>query len=115
MDNQRIFLWAALAVVLWLNYTTWQRDYAPPPLPPAAAQSSAAQSAPPPETLPELPSETSKPTAQSAAPASAAEQPVESALNKGSIVRVVTDVLSIDISTRGGELTRADLLKYALV
>ena len=29
MDNQRVFVWAALALVLWLNYITWQRDYAP--------------------------------------------------------------------------------------
>ena len=34
MDNQRVFVWAALALVLWLNYITWQRDYAPAPIAP---------------------------------------------------------------------------------
>ena len=29
MDNQRIFVWAALAFVLYLNYAAWQDDYAP--------------------------------------------------------------------------------------
>lgn len=115
MDNQRIFVWAALALVLWLNYTTWQRDYAPPPVP-AATQSSATQTAQPADTLPQLPSEPATSTPQqSATPSPTSEQPVETADSKAGVVRVVTDVLSVDISTRGGELTRADLLKYAQV
>ena len=40
MDNQRVFIWAALAVLLWLNYTTWQRDYAPQAAPVTAATTS---------------------------------------------------------------------------
>jgi YidC/Oxa1 family membrane protein insertase len=56
MDNQRIFIWAALALVLWMNYQAWQRDYAPPPVP-AATQSSATQRSQPADTLPQLPSE----------------------------------------------------------
>lgn len=115
MDNQRIFVWAALALVLWLNYTTWQRDYAPPPVP-AAMQSSATQSAQPADTLPQLPSGPSTSTPQQSATSSPTpEQPVETAESKAGVVRVVTDVLSVDISTRGGELSRADLLKYAQV
>ena len=31
------------------------------------------------------------------------------------MIRVTTDVLSLEISTRGGELIRADLLKYPKV
>ncbi len=31
MDNQRVFIWAALALVLYLNFMAWQKDYAPPP------------------------------------------------------------------------------------
>jgi YidC/Oxa1 family membrane protein insertase len=116
MDNQRIFVWAALALVLWLNYTTWQRDYSPPPIPPAAAQSSSTPDAAPADTLPSLPSETSASTPQSASPtAPTPEQPVETAESKAGVVHVETDVLSLDISTRGGDLVRADLLKYPLV
>src|SRR4030095_4022145 len=116
MDNQRIFVWAALALVLWLNYTTWQRDYATSPVAPAATQSSAnTPNTAPSDTLPELPKETSPPAQQSATPAPTPEQPVETAESKASVVRGVTDVLSVDISTRGGELMRADLLKYAQV
>jgi YidC/Oxa1 family membrane protein insertase len=116
MDNQRVFVWAALALVLWLNYTTWQRDYAPAPIAPAAAApSSAANGSPAEDTLPALPSETSTPQQQPATAPAPSGQPVETAVeSKSGVVRITTDVLSMDISTRGGELVRADLLKYPL-
>src|ERR1044072_1340328 len=100
MDNQRIFVWAALALVLWLNYTTWQRDYAPQAAPVAPAQTQGAtQNTPPPDTLPELPSETATSTApQPKATTAAPEQAVETPDSNAGTVRVVTDVLSIDIT-----------------
>ncbi|GFE78329.1 membrane protein insertase YidC [Steroidobacter agaridevorans] len=112
MDNQRVFIWAALALVLYLNFMAWQKDYAPPPAPaPAATTQSADGSAPAAnETLPELPSSSSEaPSAPSAAPAASSDAVEATA---AAIIRVQTDVLSMDISTRGGELIRADLLKY---
>jgi YidC/Oxa1 family membrane protein insertase len=117
MDNQRIFIWAALGLVLWMNYQAWQRDYAPPPAPAITqAQSATTTNAASTDTLPQLPTETATPAQQSATPTPAPEQqPVENAQSNAAVVRVVTDVLSVDISTRGGELTRADLLKYAQV
>jgi YidC/Oxa1 family membrane protein insertase len=116
MDNQRIFVWAALALVLWLNYTTWQRDYAPAPAAAASSPTPANGSAPAADTLPALPTETSAPQPSAApAPALPQEQPLEATEAKASVVHVTTDVLSLDISTRGGELVRADLLKYPLV
>jgi YidC/Oxa1 family membrane protein insertase len=118
MDNQRVFIWAALALVLYLNFMAWQKDYAPPPLPtstatqtqPATGAASTAK-----DTLPELPS--SDPTAPpvSASGTSAAtvdSSNAETVAGTAPVIRVLTDVLSMDISTRGGELIRADLLKY---
>jgi YidC/Oxa1 family membrane protein insertase len=115
MDNQRVFVWAALALVLWLNYLAWERDYAPAPLPaPAAAASTEANRAAPTDTLPDLPVESS-----SGAPAPADAAPNEPSApateQQTGTIRVLTDVLSLDISLRGGELVRADLLKYPLV
>jgi YidC/Oxa1 family membrane protein insertase len=114
MDNQRVFIWAALALVLYLNYLAWQRDYAPAPVvPPAAAETRPANGSTPSakdNTLPELPSDTS---AKSTTPAAAAPAGSEDAPPADvSTIHVVTDVLSMDISTRGGELIHADLLKY---
>jgi YidC/Oxa1 family membrane protein insertase len=113
MDNQRVFLWAALGLVLWLNFMAWERDYAPVQTP-AAEVSTAQQAEAPPidnNTLPELPSAEGEPAAPAASDAASATPAVQSAPT----IRVVTDVLSMDISTRGGELIRADLLQYPLV
>jgi YidC/Oxa1 family membrane protein insertase len=111
MDNQRLFLWAALALVLWLSYTTWQSDYAAPPVPVATqtdpAEPSAATT---PESLPSLPSGQTAASDAPAAPGSSA--PASAPSEKAATLRVVTDVLDLEISTRGGELLRADLLKY---
>lgn len=116
MDNQRVFVWAALALVLWMNYLAWQRDYAPAPAAPTPAAEATREKRGTPgiDTLPELPSQTStqQPPATSAA---TSEHPTTTADSSASVVRVVTDVLSIDISMRGGDLVRADLLKYAQV
>jgi YidC/Oxa1 family membrane protein insertase len=110
MDNQRLFLWAALALVLWLSYTTWQSDYAVPP-PPAVTQTAAGapSAAQTPETLPALPSAQSTTSEAPSAPATA---PASTPAQQAATIRVVTDVLDLDISTRGGDLLRADLLKY---
>jgi len=124
MDNQRIFVWAALALVLWLNYVAWQRDYAPPPpVPVPAAAQDAARTADgaSQDLLPELPS---APEAQAEAGDQNAMPSMDgvdetvapgSATNRAPVITVTTDVLSMDISTRGGDLIRADLLKYPLV
>jgi YidC/Oxa1 family membrane protein insertase len=118
MDNQRPILWIALAVLLWLNVDAWQKQFAPPA--PAATATTAApttSTAPPlapADALPPLPAAGETPTSPAATPDSAApEAPQQPATDRK--IRVVTDVLDIDISTRGGELQRADLLKYPKV
>jgi YidC/Oxa1 family membrane protein insertase len=114
MDNQRVFIWAALALVLYLNFMAWQGDYAPKPVPAenttTQTQSGTSGGASR-EALPELPSATpSAPDAPSSGAAPAAG--TDAAPSDAPVVRVVTDVLSLEISTRGGDLIRADLLKY---
>jgi len=103
MDNQRIILWALLCLLVYFNYLTWQRDYAPAP---AAVTQTHAPSAAPSSELPALPTDSAKPT--QAPPAVTAEAPAPAA----SAVRVVTDVLDMSISSRGGELDGAALLRY---
>jgi YidC/Oxa1 family membrane protein insertase len=120
MANQRIFLWAALALVIWLNYDAWQRDYASPP-PPAVTSS---------EPTGALPSDTPPPSGLDAVPkpAPAQSSPAESAppapqavpapatdaapTETGTDIQVLTDVLDLRIALKGGELKRADLLQY---
>ena len=114
MDNQRIFVWAALGLVLWLNYIAWQRDYAPPPVSAPVATADAAGNKPA-QTLPELPSSSALPAAPGAAAAPSPSATTETATATAPTIHVVTDVLDMDISTRGGELQRADLLRYPKV
>ena len=136
--NLRVTLWATLAVALLLNYVTWLHDY-PPAAPPVAEQgtgtaASAATGAAATTlgaTIPEagpIPAATpgaATPAATPAAPAMQGTAPVPTAnvanasgaaaVPAAPMVRVVTDVLDMQVSLDGGELTRADLLTYPQV
>jgi YidC/Oxa1 family membrane protein insertase len=120
--NLRVILWGALALLLLLNYQTWLRDYpaqastAPiagtPARPPAAADLG--------NRIPEAPkSERGAP-----AGAQAAEDSPGAAVPGGGRaqaepaaprIHVRTDVLDVDIDTRGGTLERVDLTDYPQV
>jgi YidC/Oxa1 family membrane protein insertase len=129
-NNARVFLWIGLVLILWLNYDAWQRDYRPKPAPnPAAANASgvasmagdgttgASNQGSLDSTIPQA--------AQTVAAAGASTAPAApgSTLDSGAAavsaapgsVRVVTDVIDLEIGLLGGELRRADLLKYPLV
>ncbi len=114
MPNQRLFLWAALALVLWLNYEAWRRDYSPPPLSNVPSETTPAAQTPTPtapsldQTVPALPSASETPDA----PPAQAVPAVETEGELTDDVRVVTDVLDLRIGIQGGELKRADLLQY---
>ena len=123
INNPRVLLWGALALVLLADYNAWMSDYAAPsPAATQAASAGRARAAAPANELgnrvPEA-SGTAAPAAAAAPPASAAA----AAPAKGEappsapapLVRVRTDVLDIEISTRGGTLTQADLLAYPKV
>jgi YidC/Oxa1 family membrane protein insertase len=131
--NPRVYLFVALAALLLLNYEAWMRDYAPPP---GAATTAATTSAPatsPANDLGNRVPDAAAPAAatgsalSSAAPASASASAVApdntppgasavtaaaAATAAAPVVHVRTDVLDLDISTRGGTLARLDLLAY---
>ena len=126
MPNIRLMLWGVLAAIVFVNYQTWLRDYAPPA---GSAQSAALASANPPastlgDSVPQAASSASPasqapgtPPPAGAAPASttpAAVPPptLEADSNGGPQLHVSTDVLDIGINLKGGELDSADLLQY---
>ena len=110
MDNQRLLVWAAFGLLVFMTWQAWQQDYGPKPQPaaPVASETTATQET---DSLPSLDSATQPAgdvpslTPEAAAPAatSSAQSPV---------ISVSTDVFDIDISTRGGVLVRAVLKKY---
>jgi YidC/Oxa1 family membrane protein insertase len=122
--NLRIFLWVGLALALWLNYETWQKDYAP-----VAAAATATQANKPAAldaAIPQAPVSVAASAPSGAAVADAVPAPPAAAAGAaavvsnaatmgGSLVHVITDVLDLDIGLTGGELLRADLPNYPQV
>ena len=106
MDNRRIFLLAALAIVGFAIYQTWMLDYGPRPT--AQAVPAASTLAPPVNTaaVPAAASHTAAAIPAASAPGSA--QP----LVKGQEIHVRTDVLDLTLDTAGGDIRRAALIKY---
>ena len=119
MDNPRIFLWVGLALLLWMNVIQWKRDYgAPAP--------DAGTSAPRSERCCRGAGGTAARPVAGRCRRTPAQPRRERGSGSGSArrrcgdrsraqaprVRVVTDVLDIDVSLQGGTLDRADLLKY---
>jgi YidC/Oxa1 family membrane protein insertase len=125
MPNIRLMLWGVLAAILFLNYTTWMHDYAPPPVAAQSGPSTTPGAAPPANNLGDtVPQASSASAPPSGSPASAASAPaaataappsaVNSEAPSGTPLHITTDVLDVGINLKGGELDRADLLQYPL-
>ncbi|MBK6726718.1 MAG: membrane protein insertase YidC [Xanthomonadales bacterium] len=110
MNNARSFFWIALAALGFLLWNAWQNDYQrTQPLAPTAA--TGAVELPAADTGSDLPAAAGAPVVPSAAAvASIANTPEPAAGSE--LVHVVSDVLELDIDTRGGTLTKANLRRY---
>lgn len=108
MDNRRIFLLAALGIVVFAVYQTWMLDYAPKPTAEQAVPA-ASTAAPPANTV-------AAPVAASsvggAGPTVIGAPGTAAALPKGQPIHVRTDVLDLTLDTAGGDIREAALLKY---
>ena len=141
--NARMFLWLGLVMALYINYETYERDFAPKPPPPPTATELAQAAAPTapgalpgsattlaasvPQTAAPAPIAAAAPAplggslpvaaapAVVAAPAVAAVAATPAASATPGTVRVTTDVLDLEISLQGGALVRADLPRYPRV
>jgi len=110
-----MLVWATFGLLAWLTYQAWQADYAAAP---------AGQTQPPPaeavapsgglDSLPSLPAATDE------APQPAGQMPALDAVpeatrqseNLAGVVRVLTDVLEVELNTTGATLQRATIRKY---
>jgi YidC/Oxa1 family membrane protein insertase len=127
-NNPRFYLWLALVVVLYLNYTAWQREFPPNPVVAAAAGQPAPAQQPSSlaNSIPQAQQSGTAGTPQAAAqpaappppppPAAAGIPAVKpAAAASAPLIHVRTDIYDIDISTRGGTLEKVRLLDYAEV
>ncbi len=113
MENQRFFLYIALAFLLYIIWLTWQQEHAPAP--PVAQQDS---------TLEQNTSSTNEsnyddsddlPDVLDSAPASIVstdQQNKTSIQSRSQKIHVRTDVLDVMIDTRGGDIRQVDLPTY---
>jgi YidC/Oxa1 family membrane protein insertase len=115
MDNQRVFLWVALALVVWLNYTAYVQYQRPAAVVQQTRDEGAAPALPAESAVPGLPAE------DVPAPAGVGEAgrgevallaPGETAPSDERRIRISTDVLEVEISLRGGDLVSALLPRY---
>ncbi len=115
MDNQRLLIWGLFALLAWVSYQTWVQDYAPKPVvtPVEQAQPSTTGSAD--GDLPTLaaPADSVLDAPLVADPIAIAPE-VSVTTPDAASIRVTTDVLSIEISTKGGTLQSATLLGYPI-
>ena len=111
MDNQRLLVWGAFALLLWFTYQAWMQDYGPAPVQPAVISDPADTSSPATAidsiSLPELGDAPAEEPA-----GSLPGDPVAAAEDEEQTIRVTTDVLDLDISVRGGTLVQATMLGY---
>ncbi len=113
MNQTRNFLLFALLAVAYFLFMAWEKDYAPQP--PVSATSTTTTQARASSTDGSVPSALPA-TSSSTAPSGSATIATDTA-NAGQapsqLITVDTDVLHLQIDTRGGSLVRADLLAYA--
>ncbi len=113
MEQQRLILFIALSLVLFLIWNAWQREFSPQPLTPLTQIMGKRASSPPPALTPSP----DVPLAETAA-VPAAGSPTFMPRNKiklvkqGQRIQVETDVFRAEIDTVGGDLRVVDLKKY---
>ena len=110
MDNQRLLVWVAFAMMLWFTYQAWMQDYGPRPQPQAESPVEEALPSQPDElSLPELGEHGQRKTRlRERCPVNS--RPVEAPSDD--TIRVTTDVFDVEISRRGGTVISATMLGY---
>ncbi|MDX1812072.1 MAG: membrane protein insertase YidC, partial [Gammaproteobacteria bacterium] len=111
MDNQRVILFLALAIVVLFMWDAWEKKNNPQPVAQQTFQPATPSAAPstdnasPSADMPEV-------AAQS--PASEPQVGSQSTMISEQRIRVVTDVLDVDLESVGGDLRRAFLLDFPI-
>lgn len=112
MDNQRLLTWGLFVILAWMAYQTWMMDYAPrPPVETPVASEPLTEGDIDATELPAF-ADSVTDSDDSAPPQLEEEAPAEQAVSGASVVTVTTDVFQVEISTEGGTLQKASLLKY---
>ncbi len=109
MEQQRLILFIALSLVLFLIWDAWQREFSPPPPAPVAETQHETISARTETSNPDVPVAENTATSKSA---SFMPTTGPALAKRGQRIRVETDVFRVEIDTVGGDLRIVDLKKY---
>ena len=112
IEQIRMALIIALCVVSFLLWDAWQRDYGPKPPPPTSAEQPTPDSGPSDAVAPGVDVPQAPQAAQTATTTVPTSKDDASDSSPGRTIRVTTDVLAVDIDTRGGTIARVDLRSY---
>lgn len=120
MENQRFFLYIALAFLLYIIWLTWQQEHAPAPTTQQGASQGESQVADINENgvvaSNNYDNSADLPDALDATASTTASAPQENTANvtqnKSQKIHVRTDVLDVIIDTRGGDIRQVDLPTY---
>lgn len=105
MDIRRVVLYAALALIVYSLWTSWQYDY---PRPQQVASVENAATASKGSLLPNVTTNAEKSSDTSAVVSSSESTPA----NKAQLIEVKTDVLNLSIDLNQGDIVNAQLLDY---
>ena len=101
MDNQRIFLFAILSVLIVMLWSAWESEHRPSKVPDAVVK----------QGIPAAPTTAAPPAtpAKTGAPSPGATQ-----IATGTRIQVTTDLLNAEIDTQGGDLRVVELRKHSV-
>ena len=102
MDNQRIFLFAILAVLILMLWSAWESEHRPATVPAAKQE------------IPAAPATATAPSAPGAPGKVAAPAAGTARLETDKRIQVTTDLLHVEIDTQGGDLRVAELRKHSV-
>lgn len=107
MENQKILLYFTLFFVAYLLWAEWQKDYGPQPVAPIAVESTQQN---------DVVIESAVPAAVAVAAAPGTDAVIQSAsiTSSSQRIKIITDVLDIEIDTRGGDIRKVVLRNYAV-
>lgn len=105
MENQRTLLYFTLFFIVYLLWAQWQIDYNPQPIATDVAESVDNKST--------IDSDVPLAAISSSAVNDVAAQPAM-AMASSQRIKIITDVLEIELDTRGGDIRKATLRKYAV-
>ncbi len=115
MDNQRLILWGLFAIMAYWTWQTWNEYWAPPPADPTVEETVPLVD----DGLSDLPEVSGAATDTDTGDAlptvdAPADAPSEtaSAGDQAETIVVTTDIVRVEISTRGGTLVSATMLGY---